>query len=77
MRIDEVEARRRSPMSEQPRLDMLGPQRLAQQRIVEQINLADRQIVGGAPVTIQEFLSSAACGIALGLSSPDPLGGYG
>jgi hypothetical protein len=39
-------------MSEQPRFDVLGCQRLTQQRIVQQIDLADRQIVGRAPVGV-------------------------
>ena len=45
---------RRAPMAEQARLDVLGSQRLAQQRIVEQIDLADREIVRGAPIAIDE-----------------------
>ena len=49
MDIDEVEARRRAPMAEQARLDVLDLQRLAQQRIGQQIDLADRQIIRGAP----------------------------
>src|SRR6202012_3943491 len=45
MGIDEVQARRRPPMAEQARLDVLSPQRFAQQGIVEQIDLADRKVV--------------------------------
>ena len=41
MCIDEVQPGRRPPMAQQPGLDMLGLERLAQQRIVEQIDLAD------------------------------------
>ncbi|MNW11177.1 hypothetical protein D3C71_2085650 [compost metagenome] len=54
MGIDEVEAGRRAPMPEQPRLDVLGPQRLAQKRIVEQVDLPDRQIIGGPPIAVNE-----------------------
>ena len=36
-------------MPEQPRLDVFARQRLAQQRIVEQVDLADRQVVGRPP----------------------------
>ena len=43
---------RRAPVPEQPRLDVLGPQRFAQQRVVEQIDLADREVVRGAPVGV-------------------------
>jgi hypothetical protein len=39
-------------MAEQPRLDVRGAQRLAQERVVEQIDLADREIVGGPPVRV-------------------------
>ena len=54
VRIDEVESRRRAPVPEQARLDVLLLQRLAQQRIVEQVDLADGQIVRGAPVGVDE-----------------------
>ena len=50
--VDEVETRRRAPVAEQPRLDVLARQRLLQQRIVVQIDLADRQIVGRPPVGV-------------------------
>src|SRR4051812_18398514 len=46
MRIDEIQARCRAPMSEQTRLDVSEGERLFQQRIVVQINLSDREIVG-------------------------------
>jgi hypothetical protein len=42
-------------MAEQTRLDVLWPQRLAKQRIVEEINLSDREVVRGAPVAIEEI----------------------
>jgi hypothetical protein len=47
--VEEVESGRRPPVTEEPRLDVLGPQRLAQQRIVEQIDLPDAQVVGRPP----------------------------
>jgi hypothetical protein len=60
--VDEVEAWRGAPAPEETRLDMLLFERLAQQRIVEQVNLTDRQIIGGAPVSIDErFRLSTAC----------------
>ena len=37
--VDEVQPRGRAPVSEQARLDVLGEQRLAQQRVVEQVDL--------------------------------------
>ncbi len=53
MDIDEIEARRRSPMTEETWLDVLDLQWLAQQWIGKQIYLADRQIIGGAPPSVQ------------------------
>jgi hypothetical protein len=41
-------------MAEQSRLDVLAAQRLAQQRIVEQVDLADRQIVRRGPVRVEQ-----------------------
>ena len=49
VRVEEVEAGGGAPVAEQPRLDVLERQRLAQQRVVEQVDLADREVVGGAP----------------------------
>jgi hypothetical protein len=55
VRVDEVQPGRRPPVPEQPRLDVLDAQRLAQQRVRKQIDLADREIVGGAPVGVDQF----------------------
>ena len=52
MDIDEIQTRRRAPVSEQTRLDMLELQRFAQQRIVEKIDLPDRKIVCGTPISV-------------------------
>jgi hypothetical protein len=52
MNVEEVEPRRRPPMPEEPGLGVIEPERLAEQRIVEQIDLPDRQIVGGAPPVV-------------------------
>ena len=38
---------------EQPRLDVLGGQRLSQQRVVEQVDLPDGEVVRGSPVGVQ------------------------
>ena len=48
--VDEVQAGRGAPVAEQARLDVLGPQRLAQQRVVLQVDLGDGQVVGRLPV---------------------------
>ena len=52
VRVNEVLPRRRSPMPEQHVLHIRERQRPLQQRIVVEINLADRKIVGGAPVGV-------------------------
>ena len=50
--IDKVQTRRGTPVPEQARLYMLQLQRFFEQGVVVQINLADRQVVGGAPIGI-------------------------
>src|SRR5260370_27484370 len=54
MYIDKILPGRRSPMPKQARLDMLRAKRLPKQRIVPQINLPDRQVVGRAPIRVEE-----------------------
>jgi hypothetical protein len=54
VRVDEVEAGRGAPVAEQPRLDVLLAQRLAQQRVVEQVDLSDGQVIGGTPVGVDQ-----------------------
>jgi hypothetical protein len=49
--INQTEARRRTPVAKQPRLDVLLPQRLTQQRVLLQVNLRDGQVVGCLPIT--------------------------
>src|SRR5438477_12645140 len=50
--VDEVEAGRGAPVTEKPRLDVLQLQRLEEQGIVIEVDLADRQVIRGAPVGI-------------------------
>ena len=58
MRVEQIEAGRRSPVAEQARLDVLGSQGLAQQRVGEQVDLPDREVVRRAPpgVDLGKFL---------------------
>ena len=58
--VNEIETRCRSPVSEESRLHMLDLERLLEQRIRTQIDLADRQIVGRAPVSIEKVKRVAA-----------------
>ena len=52
MDVEEVESRRRAPVAEQPRLHVLRQQRLAQERVVEEVDLPDGEVVRGAPVRV-------------------------
>ena len=52
MRVDEVLARSRAPVSQQQLFHMLQLQRLPKQRVVAEIDLADGQVIRGPPVGI-------------------------
>ena len=54
MDVDEVQTGRGAPVAQEPRLDVLLGQRLLEQGVVVEINLADRQVVGGAPVRVHQ-----------------------
>jgi hypothetical protein len=41
-------------MPEQPRLHVRGQERLAQQRVVQQIDLTDREVVGRPPPRVEQ-----------------------
>ncbi len=47
--VHQVEPGNRAEVAEQPRLDVLGDQRLAQQRVGLEVDLAHREVVGRAP----------------------------
>jgi hypothetical protein len=64
MHIDKVLSWRRPPVSQQHVFHVRERQRPLQQRVVVQINLTDRQIVGDAPIGIQlveQFRSESVC----------------
>ena len=50
--IEKVQSRRRAPMSQQARLDVLELERGFEQRIVLQIDLPDREIIGRPPIGV-------------------------
>ena len=54
MGVDKVQSRCGPPVPEQPRLDVVLGQRLLEQRIVVEIDLADRKVVGGPPVRVYQ-----------------------
>ncbi len=66
--VHEVQAGRGAPVAEQPGLDVRGLQGLAQQRVGHEVDLADREIVGGAPVRVQgaQFLVGEGGGLGVG-----------
>ena len=55
--VQEVEARRCAPVANQARLHMVARKRLPQQRVVEQVDLADAEVVGRSPplVDLRDF----------------------
>ncbi|MGX1246957.1 hypothetical protein RKD46_008061 [Streptomyces pseudovenezuelae] len=55
MGVHEVQTRGGAPVAEQPRLDVLRAQRLGEQRVRQEVDLADGQVVGGAPVGVEGF----------------------
>jgi hypothetical protein len=50
--VDEVEPGRRAPVTEEPWLDVLPLERLAQQGVVHQVDLPDGEVVGRPPVGV-------------------------
>jgi hypothetical protein len=52
MDVDKVLARRGSPVAQKAGLHMREVERLPEQGVVEQVNLAHRQVIGRAPVGI-------------------------
>ncbi len=53
VRVKEVQARRRTPVAEQAWLDVLEAQRLAQERVGEQVDLPHGQVVRRAPCRVE------------------------
>ena len=52
MNAEHVQAGRRTPMAEQPWLDVFALERFVQERVVEEVDLTDRQVIGGSPVGV-------------------------
>ncbi len=74
--IDEVQPRRGAPVPQQPRLDVLKPQRLPEQRVVQQVYLAHGEVIRRPPPGVHALqriggqgrfagrnLGSAVCGL--------------
>src|SRR5580658_2978908 len=55
MGVDKVKPRSGAPVTEEAWLDVIWPQRFPQQRIVQQIDLPDREEIGGSPVAIEQL----------------------
>ena len=65
--VEEVEAGCRAPVAQQSGLDVLGDQRPTQQGVVEQVDLADREVVGGPPVGVDQSQVLSGSGGPAGL----------
>ena len=50
--VDEVQSGRGTPVAEEARFDVFEFERLFEERIVVEIDLADGEVVGGAPVGV-------------------------
>ena len=73
MHIDEILARRGAPMSHHQRFDVRLCQLFAEQRIVVQIDLAHRQVIGGPPIRIdaaERLRRQHALSVAFGRAGP-------
>jgi hypothetical protein len=55
MRIDEIQPRRRAEVAEQARLDVLGREPFLQERVVEEVDLPHGEVVGCAPVGVDQL----------------------
>ncbi len=54
VRVNEVQPRRCSPLTQQTRLDVLSTKWFTQERVGEQVDLSDGQIVRGSPVGVDQ-----------------------
>jgi hypothetical protein len=55
MNIDEVQSRRRAPVTQQSRFDVISLERFFQKRVVIELDLTDRQIIRGVPIRVDFF----------------------
>jgi len=53
MRVKEVQTGGGAPVPEQARLDVIRAQWFAKQRVVEEVYLADREVIGSPPLAVQ------------------------
>ena len=67
--IDEIEPRRRAQMAEQPRFDVGAFERLFEKRVVEQVDLSDRQVIRRPPPPVDQFELDRDNGPAISVSS--------
>ena len=70
--VGEGSARIGAPVAEQPLLDVFGLQRLAQQRVVPQIDHARRQVQRCVPVACVRCSSAGSKGLPLTLDRAGP-----
>jgi hypothetical protein len=48
-------------MSQEPRLDVVRPQGLFQQGIIQQIDLSDGQVIRGSPIAVEQLQLVSLC----------------
>ena len=79
--VEQVQPGRRAPVAEQPRLDVVRHQGSLQQRVVQQVDLADGEVVGGAEPPVEQVDLGVTDGRALaglaGLANGPPEAGHG
>ena len=70
--VDQAHAGIGAPVAQQPPFDMLGLERLAQQRIVAQVDHSRRQIQGRVPVSLHPLELRGSRGLPLTLDRAGP-----
>ena len=68
--VEEAQPGRRAPVAEQAGLDVLGAERLVQQRVRLEVDLADREVVGRSPPPVESLdlvIGDGRHGLAPGL----------
>ena len=75
IRVEEMASAGRALFAEQPGLYVVRPQRFLQQRVVEQVDLADREVIRRPPPRIEQrklLVVEWAC-VRCGVAHPSPL----
>src|SRR4051794_19470551 len=60
MRVEQIQPGRRPEVAEQTWLHMLGRERLLEQRVVEEVDLPDREVVRSPPIGVEQCVVGQA-----------------